>query len=728
MTQIRLIVRWKIIKGVVLMPRIFQSLLLVGVLGLVLLGCSTSGTDPVAAPSGNPLQTATSGESAQTQLWAYYNVTINPVDGTVEWCLDRSVMFAANVVNFLNTNPASMSININGTETGTGWVDIDIDITLTHPLPGLPQYHGYDVMGVFMGDGSGTLEYNDDLAYPRFGTDQIMFANPDGGKGAPDGYTRWFNRPEFNGWMPLLSYTPGNLASAGFNGNATICPYRYFADGLGPEEDLWGWLDENSDQYGRFSSGASNTRNYYLRFPNTKGVTYGYAVVANWDGEDVHPANTHEVIASNADVTGGLYYIDDTENGGNLVAEISLFGWDTQPDSIYIESTVLSQVYELDASEMVPTGGTENYSTYHVDIEADGIEGTGGNEFWVIAEYENYDYSNDMGVPNQAGDDPLAAFFRYDLFVADDIPDCPVCDFHVEQTMPLSGWGEVDISCDTSGCYDPGGYPLTYEWDFDGNGIYGESPGDDYTGSADHPTYKYLESFTGDVSLRLDNGACSVECSDDVDIEVIPTTLYLYDGTVDDGGMERLPGGSPDGWAYVPSAQVWDENGDISGSLPDHCTILATPEIDIPESTEVASVHMKIKHWGRVERQWDGVIQGYTLDGGSTFTWHSPGTTVFTYYDGTDFITDNNAIVGLAINDCYGTALPWEGWDSPDLAWSSSDTGGWGSQSTPVESDWSCDSLLGTDGVQFVFLFVSDPYDQFEPGFCLRELEVYVKP
>ena len=68
-----------------------------------------------------------------------------------------------------------------------------------------------------------------------------------------------FNFSEFSeGGMSLFSYTEGNFASPGFSGSATLCPYRYYADGLGTYEDLWTWLNDHPTQNGQFSSGATN--------------------------------------------------------------------------------------------------------------------------------------------------------------------------------------------------------------------------------------------------------------------------------------------------------------------------------------------------------------------------------------------------------------------------------------------------------------------------------------
>ncbi|HDS30812.1 MAG TPA: hypothetical protein ENN67_07185, partial [Firmicutes bacterium] len=187
---------------------------------LLMISCS-GGSDAIAPSTENPDSItglmSQSGKS-RTFLWGYYDVFIDIGSGMVEAVENRGAMFTANVVNFINSNPAGLGFKINSTQPGSNWVDVDIDVSITHPFPGMPHYNGYDVRGVFMGDGSKALQYNSDLIYSSFGTDQFMFADPSDGNGAPDGYTRWFNKPEFSmGGMLLFQYTQGSFATQGFN-------------------------------------------------------------------------------------------------------------------------------------------------------------------------------------------------------------------------------------------------------------------------------------------------------------------------------------------------------------------------------------------------------------------------------------------------------------------------------------------------------------------------------
>jgi len=399
-----------------------RILILLTVFLLFLSACSGDSVDPVTPPdfSHSPAENPKS----TTHLWGFYGFHFDGETRSIKAVCDRTAMFTTNVTVFLNGTPPGIKFDINEVITGLDYTDIDIDIILTHPFPGLDQYNGYDVRGIFMTNGSGNLDYNEDLSYPVQDVDQLMLANPDpagDGNGAPDGYTRWFNYAEFSGdGMPMFSYTPGDFASPDFDGTATLNPYRYFADGLGADEDLFDFLVD-TDNNGVFSAGATNRRNYYLRFPDSTEVYYGYAVIASWDGDDNHPANTPESVSVKVTDSSMLYYVDDTVKGGNLILDLDVFGWETATCGpvdydVVIESTVLSSTHAFDGASVGLPGG-DNISTYHIDIPADAVTGTEGNEYWIIVEAEGYDYTNDFGSPNLADTDTLAAFFRFDLEV-----------------------------------------------------------------------------------------------------------------------------------------------------------------------------------------------------------------------------------------------------------------------------------------------------------------------
>jgi PKD repeat protein len=88
----------------------------------------------------------------------------------------------------------------------------------------------------------------------------------------------------------------------------------------------------------------------------------------------------------------------------------------------------------------------------------------------------------------------------------------PICDLQVVTPMPHSGDGVVEF--DASGSWDPDGDPITYAWDFDGDGNYDEVPDDSYTGPPENPIHTYTDNFMGLVWLRVeDNKWHQAECT-----------------------------------------------------------------------------------------------------------------------------------------------------------------------------------------------------------------------
>ena len=84
----------------------------------------------------------------------------------------------------------------------------------------------------------------------------------------PDGYTRWWNYPEFTDPLPLFSYKPFPQGTWPFP-SATINPYKYYADDVSFESDV---ADLPPETRGVFSTDpAPRERNYRIQFPVEDG-------------------------------------------------------------------------------------------------------------------------------------------------------------------------------------------------------------------------------------------------------------------------------------------------------------------------------------------------------------------------------------------------------------------------------------------------------------------------
>lgn len=211
-----------------------------------------------------------------------------------------------------------------------------LDFTLTHPLGGAPQYTIFDVKGIVMTPGTlnlGPLVFAD--------VDETRLENA-------DGYTRWWNPKEFSA-PGIFGYTDGLFTNtiAG-QLTATVNPYKYFADILGPEDPLTAVHDEpltNDMGRGVFSSGASNTRRYELRFPLDPNpvILFGYVIDGCWDIPVPNPPDAvpddFPIIANQPEAydvvmaakINTLYFDNDSGiGGGRLNLQANIHDWQGQ--------------------------------------------------------------------------------------------------------------------------------------------------------------------------------------------------------------------------------------------------------------------------------------------------------------------------------------------------------------------------------------------------------------
>jgi hypothetical protein len=206
-------------------------ILLISIVLPVVTGCS--GNNPTSPdPAVQQPALVQNQDVKGRNLLGLWQVAIDLNNSTVDMIPLRESEAHLNILAFLemeiltgfNVDISTLAIDIvNGT--------IDADVIISHPLPGYTEYTLFDVRGIIITDGSATgLSIDDSIVYP--GPEESRLVNA-------DGYTRWWNPREFQGWG-LLCYIDGLLGAkdsfAHFG--SKINGFKYFGDGLGLNDEV----------------------------------------------------------------------------------------------------------------------------------------------------------------------------------------------------------------------------------------------------------------------------------------------------------------------------------------------------------------------------------------------------------------------------------------------------------------------------------------------------------
>jgi hypothetical protein len=388
-------------------------------------------------------------------LWGYWDVAIDPGAGTCETVPLRGIEFTCNVTMFLQPpmgTTANLKIKI--TDLNDFYTEglIDVEVTLVHPFPGLNQFTGFDVMGVFVHDGDEMGNYDSDVFYGR-GDEVARLLNA-------DGLTRWFNPTEFTK-SGLFGFTEGALGHKNMGFTATLNGYKYFADGLGANDSVVDFLHDPATLENRclFSTTASNTRLYELKFPMVGSeplLTFQYAVIANWEPPANIPplsipedfpisANAHEPFYLDVQDNGSQLYYSGGVGGGVVKLRAELFDWNAQynPSGILGEFSriiVESPNADITGDYLIFTPpdfvdyiqpGTAISSV--ADLEFTGVEPTSNDdvEFLLTIEAKEGEIY-DQGYGSPAPDAPLASYWHFRIPVGDN----PCGNFSVTGAIP----------------------------------------------------------------------------------------------------------------------------------------------------------------------------------------------------------------------------------------------------------------------------------------------------
>ncbi|MFH1676644.1 MAG: right-handed parallel beta-helix repeat-containing protein, partial [bacterium] len=373
-------------------------------------------------------------------LWGIWDVSIDSATSEITVTPLRGAAFTANVTRFMQ--PPVSPVNMVSFAVQPGGVPADgyfiVDVSLKHPFPGLNQYNGFDVRGIFMANGSITGEYDPDVV--RSGPDDAGLLNA-------DGYTRWWNWQEFTNYNVIFGATQGKLAPP-VHPTATVNPFKYFADGLGTEDSMTALYPESRGFFTTNDPGT-NKRRYELQFLTSGGkpvLSFNYAVDASWELPDDSYAPNYPVeafpISANCneafyvgvtDAGSSAYYAGPGDFGGDLLLDIEVFDWQggakgdvpSEVAGLYLEGDIFTSPVDVLASATVLPGSTVNSSVFEVSIGS--LDLTKSGEIELFGTVENTD-PNTFKPQLPAGDlfnhpdAPLAAYFTCTVTIGTESP------------------------------------------------------------------------------------------------------------------------------------------------------------------------------------------------------------------------------------------------------------------------------------------------------------------
>ena len=365
-------------------------------------GCGESSVAPVSPPVDESItiQDAT-GPSTGHQLWGYYDVTIDLEKMLAEVIPIRTAEMTVNVTQFLQPKWSSIhlvSIEIDLVDSDPENGLIVCDVILKHPFPGAQVYRGFDVRGILMGGWERNLDHDSMARYGGPGTLELLNA---------DGHARWWNPIEFGPKDTIFGYTQGGRAPVDYTPNATLNGYKYFADELGPDDEI----DLNPANRGTFANSPGvNSRRYEIQFPMAGGspvYRFGYAIDASWHPPDESGAPNYPIGSFPSDANcaepyfikvtdngSDAWFKDENDHGGSLKLAIEVFDWQSveNPDGVegelsglWIEGEPFGDPIDiLPIAEILPGGDTSQI--FQIELNDLNLYKSGEYEIWIIAE------------------------------------------------------------------------------------------------------------------------------------------------------------------------------------------------------------------------------------------------------------------------------------------------------------------------------------------------------
>lgn len=428
----------------------FSLAVLLTLAAILSVSCSGGGSSPVAPTMlgeygpeyGDPTALRTGTMPVEGKfLWGMWQGTINLAGRRVELVQYRQAEFHANLAGILASKPLGLSYKVKNFDMIQGIVSVDV--SLIHPYPD-SDFRGFDTRGIFMGPGKKQTSNNDPgLIYPAPDGCRILNA---------DGYTRWWNAPEFTTSGPY-GYDDPVVIPSFLIPETTLNPFKYFADCLGPDDPVV--PNVNPDNRGTFSTDSTPpklTRNYLIKFPKTGGqsqIVFHYAVDVSWakpTGSSPSPkpiddfptaANCGEPFHIKVDTEGTTaWYKNDSERGGDIQLAVEVFDWQAasnpegilgEIESIWIESATLFDSFYL--WPVIPEAGSQDTSgVFHFTIPDVTPAGLGDQELLITVRSNE---PNSYAPPFDGSAYPESAVLSSYAIVEIPINEAEIHDIHV---------------------------------------------------------------------------------------------------------------------------------------------------------------------------------------------------------------------------------------------------------------------------------------------------------
>ena len=421
----------------------------------IFLGCSQG--NPIIPPPTEKFQDVSLDRGSNHRvLWGVWEIRLDGDSLAAEVIPLRSADFTCNVTKFMQpplkpVNMVSIAVGPNS-KPSVGY--FEVDVTLRHPFTGANIYKGFDVRGILMADGS--IVGTHDSSVLRGGPGDTRLLNA-------DGYTRWWNYPEFTSYNTIFGFTAGKLAPPN-HPTCTVNPYKYFAHGLDKNAPVSS-VDISSRGVFPTDPGVE-TRQYNIQFKQVGGANvfdFQYAVDASWAAPDpkyapdyppeAYPpeANCQEAFAISVTDNGSTAYYAGPDNfGGELKLNIEVFDWQGKNNpggvsseiaGLWLEGEVLGGAVDILSSAIVLPGSSEVSSVFEVTLGSLNLTHAGLEEIFITVENAS---PNTYKPQIPSGDNfaypssPLSAYFIYQAMISEGAPGEAAV---VEEVCAM--WGKV---------------------------------------------------------------------------------------------------------------------------------------------------------------------------------------------------------------------------------------------------------------------------------------------